>query len=59
MKQIGFVCFGEVNTPYEKLVIKRDGALKTLMEGVTGKYMMQALLLMIRSIRLLMLLLKS
>ncbi len=37
MKQIGFVCFGEVNTPYEKLVIKRDGALKTLMEGVTGK----------------------
>ncbi len=30
MKQIGFVCFGEVNTPFERLVIKHDGALKTL-----------------------------
>jgi len=37
MKQIGFVCFGEVNTPYERLVSKRDGALKALSEGVTGK----------------------
>ena len=30
MKQIGFVCFGEVNTPFERLAIKHDGALKTL-----------------------------
>ena len=37
MKQIGFICFGEVNTPYERLVSKRDGALKALSEGVTGK----------------------
>lgn len=37
MKKIGLVCFGEVNTPYERLVIKHDGVLKTLHEGVTGK----------------------
>jgi hypothetical protein len=37
MKKIGLVCFGEVNTPYERLVIKHDHALKTLQEGVTGK----------------------
>lgn len=30
MQEIGFVCFGEVNTPYERLQIKHDGALKTL-----------------------------
>ena len=30
MKQIGFVCFGEVNTPFERLVIKHDGALRAL-----------------------------
>ena len=30
MKEIGFVCFGEVNTPYERLVLMHDGALKTL-----------------------------
>lgn len=30
MKQIGFVCFGEVNTPFERLVIKHDGAINTL-----------------------------
>lgn len=30
MKEIGFVCFGEVNTPYERLVLLHDGALKTL-----------------------------
>lgn len=30
MKQIGFVCFGEVNTPLERLELKHDGALKTL-----------------------------
>ena len=30
MKQIGFVCFGEVNTPFERLRIKHDGALRTL-----------------------------
>ena len=30
MKQIGFVCFGEVNTPFERLVIKHDEALRSL-----------------------------
>jgi len=30
MKEIGFVCFGEVNTPFERLRIKHDGALQTL-----------------------------
>ncbi len=30
MKQIGFVCFGEVNTPFERLVIKHDGATGAL-----------------------------
>ncbi|MDD4311344.1 MAG: hypothetical protein PHW41_02540 [Eubacteriales bacterium] len=30
MKQIGFVCFGEVNTPFERLVIKHDGAMDAL-----------------------------
>jgi L-fucose isomerase-like protein len=30
MKEIGFVCFGEVNTPYERLVLLHDGALETL-----------------------------
>lgn len=30
MKQIGFVCFGEVNTPFERLVVKHDGALGAL-----------------------------
>lgn len=29
-KKIGFVCFGEVNTPFERLEIKHDYALKTL-----------------------------
>lgn len=29
-KKIGFVCFGEVNTPYERLVIKHDHAIKVL-----------------------------
>lgn len=29
-KQVGFVCFGEVNTPYERLQIKHDQALQTL-----------------------------
>ncbi len=28
--QIGFVCFGEVNTPYERLAIKHDHALTCL-----------------------------
>ena len=27
---VGFVCFGEVNTPYERLQIKHDAALKSL-----------------------------
>lgn len=37
MKQIGFVCFGEVNTPFERLELKHDGARKTLagLEGAT------------------------
>jgi len=35
-KRVGFVCFGEVNTPYERLVIKHDGALRALSGGVTG-----------------------
>ncbi|MCI8418609.1 MAG: hypothetical protein HFI33_14130 [Lachnospiraceae bacterium] len=29
-KQVGFVCFGEVNTPYERLQTKHDQALSTL-----------------------------
>ena len=36
MKKIGFVCFGEVNTPFERLKIKHDAALST-MNGVTGE----------------------
>lgn len=31
MKEIGFVCFGEINTPFERLVIKHDGALQLLL----------------------------
>ncbi|MEA4870958.1 MAG: hypothetical protein VB062_10070 [Christensenella sp.] len=30
MKEIGFVCFGEVNTPFERLAIKHDDAKRTL-----------------------------
>ncbi|MEN6593685.1 MAG: hypothetical protein ABFC31_01880 [Clostridiaceae bacterium] len=30
MKEIGFVCFGEVNTPFERLVLMHDGAVETL-----------------------------
>ncbi len=30
MKKIGFVCFGEVNTPFERLEIKHDAAINTL-----------------------------
>jgi L-fucose isomerase-like protein len=30
MKEIGFVCFGEVNTPFERLRIKHDDARQTL-----------------------------
>lgn len=29
-QQVGFVCFGEINTPFERLQIKHDQALKTL-----------------------------
>lgn len=29
-KQVGFVCFGEVNTPFERLQIKHDEAMKAL-----------------------------
>jgi L-arabinose isomerase len=28
--KVGFVCFGEVNTPYERLVLKHDAALESL-----------------------------
>ncbi len=35
MKKIGFVCFGEVNTPFERLKIKHGAALRTL-NSVTG-----------------------
>lgn len=31
MKKVGFVCFGEVNTPFERLRLKHDEALSTLM----------------------------
>lgn len=31
MKKVGFVCFGEVNTPFERLQLKHDEALSTLM----------------------------
>ena len=30
MGNVGFVCFGEVNTPFERLQIKHDAALKSL-----------------------------
>lgn len=30
IKRVGFVCFGEVNTPYDKLEMKHDEALDTL-----------------------------
>lgn len=30
MKKIGFVCFGEINTPYDKLQIKHDEALLSI-----------------------------
>ena len=30
MKQVGFVCFGEVNTPFERLQLKHDQALEEL-----------------------------
>ncbi len=30
MKQVGFVCFGEVNTPFERLQLKHDQALAEL-----------------------------
>ena len=29
-QQVGFVCFGEINTPFERLQIKHDQALKAL-----------------------------
>ncbi len=32
VKRAGFVCFGEVNTPYERLQIKHDAALRSLAE---------------------------
>jgi len=34
-KKIAFVCFGEVNTPFEKLVLKHDEALRTLSRSDT------------------------
>ena len=27
---VGFICFGEINTPYERLQLKHDGALESL-----------------------------
>lgn len=35
-RNIGFVCFGEINTPFERLQLKHDEALKEL-EGRIGK----------------------
>ena len=32
MKKVGFVCFGEVNTPFERLQLKHDEALRALKE---------------------------
>ena len=34
--QVGFVCFGEINTPFERLQLKHDEALKALSEKVEG-----------------------
>ena len=36
MNKIGFVCFGEVNTPIERLQMKHDEALAALQEKVAG-----------------------
>ncbi len=36
MNQIGFVCFGEVNTPIERLQMKHDEALAALQAKVAG-----------------------
>ncbi len=30
INKVGYICFGEVNTPYERLQIKRDAAIKAL-----------------------------
>ena len=29
-RQVGFVCFGEINTPFERLQLKHDEAIKEL-----------------------------
>ncbi|MBO4411484.1 MAG: hypothetical protein IKY02_01495 [Lachnospiraceae bacterium] len=34
--QVGFVCFGEINTPFERLQLKHDEALAALSEKVEG-----------------------
>ena len=34
--KIGFVCFGEVNTPYERLQLKHDEALAALQQRFDG-----------------------
>lgn len=36
MNKIGFVCFGEVNTPIERLQLKHDEALAALQQKVDG-----------------------
>ena len=36
MNKIGFICFGEVNTPIERLNMKHDEALKALCDRVDG-----------------------
>ena len=34
--QVGFICFGEINTPFERLALKHDEAFKALSEKVDG-----------------------
>ena len=34
--QVGFVCFGEINTPFERLQLKHDEAFAALSEKVEG-----------------------
>ena len=34
--QVGFVCFGEINTPIERLYLKHDEAFKALSEKVAN-----------------------
>ena len=36
INQIGFVCFGEINTPFERLQLKHDEALAVLQQRFSG-----------------------